>query len=87
MLNLSEILLQHKEVTTFDELVDVVKQRARNERFFRMDLKPPFFDTPENWEWVLEAAFSGHIDGGDGGDNDETGPGNESLPSNEPGST
>lgn len=62
MLHVSDLLLQHKEVTTFEELVNVVKQRARNELFFRIDLKPPFPDTPENWEIVLEAAFSGVVD-------------------------
>jgi hypothetical protein len=62
MLHVSELLLQHKEVSTFAELIDVVKQRARNEMFFRMDLKPPFPDTPENWELVLEGAFSGVIE-------------------------
>jgi len=59
MLHLSDILLQHKEITTFAELVEVVKQHAKNEMFFRMDLKPPFPDTPLNWELVLEGAFSG----------------------------
>lgn len=59
MLHVSEILLQHREVNTFDELIEVVKQRAKTEMFFRMDLKPPYPDTPDNWEIVLEAAFSG----------------------------
>lgn len=61
MLHVSDILLQHKEITTFAELIEVVKQRAKNEMFFRIDLKPPFPDTPLNWELVLEAAFSGVI--------------------------
>ena len=60
MLHVSELLLQHKEITTFVEFVELVKQRAQTERFFRMDLKPPYPDTPDNWEIVLEAAFSGH---------------------------
>ncbi len=59
MLHLSDILLQHKDITTFAELIKVVEQRAKNEMFFRIDLKPPFPDTPLNWELVLEAAFSG----------------------------
>ncbi len=59
MLHVSDILLQHKEITTFAELIKVVEQRAKNEMFFRIDLKPPFPDTPLNWELVLEAAFSG----------------------------
>jgi len=59
MLHVSDILLQHKEITTFAELIKVVEQRAKTEMFFRIDLKPPFPDTPLNWELVLEAAFSG----------------------------
>lgn len=59
MLHVSELLMEHRDITTFAELVDIVKQRAGSERFFRMDLKPPYPDTPENWELVLEAAFSG----------------------------
>jgi len=56
MLNLSEILMEHHELENFEELVELVKQRT-DERFFRMDVIPPFPDTPENWEDRLEAAF------------------------------
>jgi hypothetical protein len=59
MLYLSEILLQHQEASCFADLVRLVHERARGERFFRMDVKPPFPDTPENWEDILEGAFSG----------------------------
>jgi hypothetical protein len=59
MLYLSELLIEHYELQTFNELVALVKERARSgERFFRMDVRPPFGDTPENWEDRLEAAFS-----------------------------
>lgn len=59
MLWLSEILLQEHELKSFDELLKSVKQRARNgEMFFRIDVKPPFQDTPADWEDRLEAAFS-----------------------------
>ena len=59
MLWLSEVLLQNHELETFEALKDEVKQRARGgEMFFRMDLRPPFQDTPEDWEDRLEAAFS-----------------------------
>jgi hypothetical protein len=62
MLYLSEILLQHHELESFEGLLAVVRERARSgERFFRIDVKPPFPDTPENWEDRLEAAFSGVI--------------------------
>jgi len=60
MLKVSDLLLQHRDVTTFAELVEVVKQRAGEERFFRMDLKPPYPDTPMDWEAILEAAFTGY---------------------------
>lgn len=59
MLYVSELLLEHRDINTFAELIEVVKERAKNEMFFRMDLKPPYPDTPDNWEIVLESAFSG----------------------------
>jgi hypothetical protein len=60
MLKLSDILVEHKEVESFDELIPIIQDIARRgERFFRIDLKPPYPDTPENWEDRLEAAFSG----------------------------
>jgi hypothetical protein len=58
MLHLSELLIQHHELKNFEELVDLIKTQAKTgERFFRMDVRPPFPDTPENWEDRLEAAF------------------------------
>jgi hypothetical protein len=61
-LKLSDILVSHKEIESFEELLPLVEEVARSgERFFRIDLKPPYPDTPENWEDRLEAAFSGLI--------------------------
>ncbi len=58
MLYLSEVLIQHHELQNFEELVELIKQQTQgSERFFRMDVRPPFPDTPENWEDILEAAF------------------------------
>jgi len=57
MLYLSEVMLQNPEVETFEELVGIVRERAKGEMFFRIDVKPPYLDTPENWEDRLEAAF------------------------------
>ncbi|RKZ42468.1 MAG: sulfur relay protein DsrC [Gammaproteobacteria bacterium] len=58
MLYLSELLIQHHELQKFEQLVELVKQQTQtDERFFRMDVLPPFPDTPENWEDRLEAAF------------------------------
>jgi len=59
MLYLSELMIQHHELQSFEELVELIKQQAQTsrERFFRIDVKPTFPDTPENWEDRLEAAF------------------------------
>nr|VFK14333.1 MAG: hypothetical protein BECKLPF1236B_GA0070989_10607 [Candidatus Kentron sp. LPFa] len=62
MLHVSELLLQHHDLVSFGDLVKVVRQRAETERFFRMDVRPPFPDTPENWEDQLESAFSSVLD-------------------------
>jgi hypothetical protein len=58
MLYLSELMMQHPEVDNFAELLEVVKERSKSEMFFRIDVKPPFSDTPDNWEDRLEATFT-----------------------------
>lgn len=62
MLYLSAILIERKDVETFEDFLDVIKEKAASgERFIRFDLKPPFPDTPSNWEDRVESAFSGYI--------------------------
>ena len=47
MLYLSSILIEQKNIETFDELLDAVKLKANEgEIFIKMDLKPPYPDTP-----------------------------------------
>jgi hypothetical protein len=59
MLWLSEVLLQRHDLESFEALKLAISDHARNgEMFFRMDVKPPFPDTPQDWEDKLEAAFS-----------------------------
>ena len=58
MLYLSELMIQHPDLETFEELYQLVVERSKSEMFFRIDVKPPFPDTPENWEDRLEAAFT-----------------------------
>ena len=59
MLWLSEMLLQRHDLESFEALKQVVVEQARSgEVFFGMDVKPPFPDTPQDWEDKLEAAFS-----------------------------
>ncbi len=59
MLYLSEVLLQHHDINSFSELCDVITQRAQGEMFLKIDVKPPYPDTPANWEDRLEGAFVG----------------------------
>ncbi|MFV2031581.1 MAG: sulfur relay protein DsrC [Gammaproteobacteria bacterium] len=59
MLYLSEVLIQNPDLESFDELKQAIVERAKQgEIFFRMDIKPPFFDTPPAWEDQLEAIFT-----------------------------
>ena len=60
MLNLSEVMMERQhQMEGFEDLVLAVHElaRSKNERFFRIDIRPPLPDTPENWEDRLEAAF------------------------------
>jgi hypothetical protein len=58
MLSLSEILIESAELECFDDLVD---RRAVGELHFQIDIKPPFPDTPSNWEDQLESAFTSRM--------------------------
>jgi hypothetical protein len=59
MLYLSQILIANQEVQTFEELQELVKEFARRgEMFLRFDVKPPYPDTPNDWEDRLEATFN-----------------------------
>ena len=59
MLYLSEVLMEGHAMESFKELSDAVSERGKaGEMFFRIDIKPPFSDTPDNWEEQLEAAFT-----------------------------
>jgi len=58
MLMLSDLLIGN-DVDSYAELVLAVEAVAKNgEMFFQMDVKPPFPDTPDNWEQHLEARFT-----------------------------
>ena len=55
---LSDLIISHPEVNSFDELAELVVEAARQgERFLQFDVKPDYRDTPRNWELKLEAAF------------------------------
>ena len=59
MLLISEVMIANPALDSFEDLVLALKAIAvvSDERFFQMDVKPDYGDTPENWEDRLEAAF------------------------------
>ncbi len=59
MLLISEVMIANPALDSFEDLVLVLRTIAEgsDERFFQMDVKPDYGDTPENWEDRLEAAF------------------------------
>jgi hypothetical protein len=62
MLKLSDLMIANPQLCSFDQLLPLIQEVAQSgERFFRMDVKPPYPDTPPNWEDRLEAAFSGYL--------------------------
>ena len=59
MIWLSEIMIQEYELTSFEDVLDAVKQRViAGELSFGIDVKPQFPDTPDNWEILLENTFT-----------------------------
>ncbi|SDJ25250.1 sulfur relay protein DsrC [Aliiruegeria lutimaris] len=59
MAQLSDLIIGHPEVTTFSELELLVQHAGESgQMFLEFDVKPDFRDTPRNWQWVLEAAFT-----------------------------
>lgn len=61
MIYLSEILIQNPQLESFDQLLELVRDRARSsgEIHLKIDIKPNYGDTPGNWEDRIEGAFSG----------------------------
>jgi hypothetical protein len=56
---LSDIIIQNPQVNSFDELLDTVRAISSDDMLFlNFDVKPDYRDTPRNWQWRLEAAFS-----------------------------
>ena len=59
MLTLSELLIAHHDLTSFEELKELIAARIdAGERFLSLDVRPPFSDTPEDWEDRLESFFT-----------------------------
>ncbi len=59
MAQLSDLIIGHPEVASFGDLVTLIQHAGESgQMFLEFDVKPDFRDTPRNWQWVLEAAFT-----------------------------
>jgi len=66
MAKLSDLIIGHPEVDTFEELERLVAHAGESgEMFMEFDVKPDYRNTPKKWEWALEAAFTRGIQYGD----------------------
>ena len=61
MIYLSEVLIQNPHLESFDDLMQVIQEvvKQTNEIHLKIDIKPNYQDTPDNWEDKIEGAFSG----------------------------
>lgn len=59
MVSVSDLIIYHPEVKSFEELLVVVAMAATDgARFLNYDIKPDYRDTPRRWEDAVEKAFS-----------------------------
>ena len=60
MANLTDLIIAHPEITSFEDLEGLVAEVGRNgEVLLYMDIKPDYRDTPRQWLQRLELAFYG----------------------------
>jgi hypothetical protein len=65
MVQISELIIAHPEITSFGELEELVKEAARQGTIhLSFDLKPEYPDTPRKWQDRLEIAFTSVIPSG-----------------------
>jgi len=58
MANLSDLIISHREITSYFELEQLVEAAGKDGMVvLHMDLKPDFQDTPRDWQKRLELAF------------------------------
>ncbi len=59
MARLSDLIIQHPEVSSFAELERLVAAAADDGMIhLEFDVKPDYRDTPRQWAWRLEAVFN-----------------------------
>ncbi len=57
---ISDLIIQYPEINSFEGLRDAVRGMASDDALFlNFDVRPDYRDTPRNWQWQLEAVFTG----------------------------
>jgi hypothetical protein len=60
MIYLSELLIKNPQLESFDQLLQLIGEEARQGAIhLKIDIKPNYPDTPSNWEDRVEGAFAG----------------------------
>ncbi|MCB1438601.1 MAG: sulfur relay protein DsrC [Nitratireductor sp.] len=58
MASLSDLIISHPEIRSYDDLEELVAAAARDGVIvLHMDLKPDYPDTPRDWQSRLELIF------------------------------
>ena len=57
---LSDIIIRNPQARSFQQLIEVIRLTAdaAGKGMLEMDIKPDFPDTPRNWEFLVESAFT-----------------------------
>lgn len=59
MAKLSDLIIQHPEVDSFEKLKELVAHAGESGvMHLEFDVKPDYRDTPKKWEWKLETVFA-----------------------------
>ncbi len=57
---ISDIIIRHPDIDTFAGLLETVRGITSDAMLFlEFDIKPDYRDTPRDWQWQLEGAFTG----------------------------
>ncbi len=59
-MKLSDLIIQNPELNTFADLLGTIRKYAEQgeNNMLDVNLKPDFPDTPRNWEFLVESAFT-----------------------------
>lgn len=63
LIRLSDIIVQNPDAGSFQDLLTAIRDRAEaaGKAMLEIDIKPDYPDTPRNWEFQVESAFTwGH---------------------------